>query len=226
MSETSAAAVSPPTKPVILLDGRSSSNTTVILAHGAGAPMDSAFMLSMAGGLAQRGLRVARFEFPYMQARRVGRQPPPDRMPVLQASYRAVIAELGAGERLVLAGKSLGGRVASLIADEVGALGLVCLGYPFHPPGKPAQQRTAHLQTLTTQTLIVQGSRDPFGTRDEIAGYGLSPAIRVHFIEDGDHSFAPRKKSGRSEDDAIEEAVEVMAEFVHGLRPPSTSTEA
>jgi predicted alpha/beta-hydrolase family hydrolase len=204
--------------PMLLLDGPKTAATTVVLAHGAGAPMDSGFMLSMAAGLAAKGLRVARFEFPYMHARRVGRQPPPDRMPVLQSCYRAVLAELGGAQNVVLSGKSLGGRVASLLADEVGALGLVCLGYPFHPPGKPAQLRTAHLTTLRTPTLIVQGSRDPFGTREEIASYPLSPAIDLHFIQDGDHSFAPRKKSGRSEDDALDEAVEATVDFVRRLR--------
>jgi len=204
--------------PILLLDGPSTAETTIALAHGAGAAMDSPFMLAMAKGLAAKGLRVARFEFPYMHARHFGRQPPPDRMPVLQTCYRAVVAELGGAQNLVLAGKSLGGRVASMLADEVGALGLVCLGYPFHPPGKPAQLRTAHLTTLRTPTLIVQGSRDPFGTREELAGYALSPAIGVHFVEDGDHSFAPRKKSGRSEDDALEEAVEATVGFVRRLR--------
>src|SRR6185436_19278322 len=121
--------------PMLILDGPATAETTIAFAHGAGASMDSEFMHVIATALADKGLRVARFEFPYMHARRVGRQPPPDRMPVLQACYRAAILELGGGSRLVLAGKSLGGRVASLLADEVKALGLVCLGYPFHPPG-------------------------------------------------------------------------------------------
>ena len=204
--------------PMLLIDGPTTAGTTIALAHGAGAPMDSGFMVAMASGLAAKGLRVARFEFPYMQERHFGRQRPPDRMPVLQACYRAVVAELGGAQNLVLSGKSLGGRVASMIADEVGALGLLCLGYPFHPPGKPAQVRTAHLGALRTRTLIVQGSRDPFGTREEIGTYPLSPAIRVHYIEDGDHSFAPRKKSGKSEEEAIEEAIDAAVEFVEGLR--------
>jgi predicted alpha/beta-hydrolase family hydrolase len=203
---------------MLLLDGPSTAETTVALAHGAGAPMDSPFMVAIAQGLAAEGLRVARFEFPYMHARHFGRQPPPDRMPVLQACYRSVIAELGGAQNLVLSGKSLGGRVASMLADDVGALGLVCLGYPFHPPGKPAQLRTAHLGTLRTPTLIVQGSRDPFGTREEVVSYPLSTSVRMHFIEDGDHSFAPRKKSGRSEEDALEEAVEAFVAFVGTLR--------
>lgn len=203
--------------PLLLFDGPTTAETTLVLAHGAGAPMDSGFMQAVATGLAARGLRVARFEFPYMHARRVGRRPGPDRLPVLQACYRSVVRELGAPEKLVLAGKSLGGRVASTLADEVGARGLVCLGYPFHPPGKPAQLRTAHLAALRTPALIVQGSRDPFGTREEIAGYALSPSITVRYVEDGDHSFAPRKKSGRSEDEALAEAVEVVAAFVRAL---------
>jgi len=214
-------AAPPSAPPVIMFDGPADAATTLVLAHGAGAPMDSDFMHAIASGLAKRGLRVARFEFPYMHARRVGRQPGPDRMPVLRACFRAVIDELGDPSRLVLGGKSMGGRVASLIADEVGARGLVCLGYPFHPPGKLDQLRTAHLATLRTRALIVQGSRDPFGTREQIGAYDLSAAIRVQFIEDGDHSFAPRKRSGRTEGQALADAVEAVAAFVAELDAPS-----
>ncbi len=169
----------------------------IVLAHGAGAPMDSPFMNVVAAGLAAGGLRVARFEFPYMRRRReTGERRPPDREPALRAAWLEAIAALGGGERLVIGGKSLGGRMASLVADEAGARGLVCLGYPFHPPGQPDRLRTAHLRDLRTPTLIVQGTRDPFGTREEVAGYDLSPAIRVVWLEDGDHSFKPRVSSG------------------------------
>ena len=111
-----------------------------MLAHGAGAPMDSPFLDTIARGLAERGLRVVRFEFPYMRARRTsGARKPPDREPVLRASWREAIEAAGGGGpgRLVIGGKSLGGRIASLVADETGVRGLVCLGYPFHPPGRP-----------------------------------------------------------------------------------------
>lgn len=191
---------------------------TVVLAHGAGAPMDSPFLNVMAAGLGAAGLRVARFEFPYMRRRREeGKRGAPDREPALRAAWKEVIAELGGGERLVIGGKSMGGRMASLVADEVGARGLVCLGYPFHPPDKPDRLRTAHLQDLRTPTLIVQGTRDPLGTREDVAGYALSPAIRIVWLEDGDHSFKPRASSGFKEKQHLESAVAAVAEFVRGL---------
>jgi predicted alpha/beta-hydrolase family hydrolase len=141
----------------------------------------------------------------------------PDRDPVLLASWRAAIAALGDPATLVIGGKSMGGRMASRVADECGVRGLVCLGYPFHPPGKPEQLRTAHLAALRTPALVVQGTRDPFGTRDEVAGYTLAPSIRVHWMEDGDHSLVPRKASGRTRQETWAEAVEVVAAFVSGL---------
>lgn len=107
--------------------------------------------------------------------------------------------------------------MASLVADEVKPRGLVCLGYPFHPPGNPAKLRTAHLEHLATPTLIVQGTRDPFGTREEVAGYELSPSIRIVWLEDGDHSWKPRKSSGKTEAGHLAEAVEVVAGFLAGL---------
>ncbi len=191
---------------------------TIVLAHGAGAPMDSPFLAAMARGLAARGLRVVRFEFPYMRARRErGERKPPDRQPALEKAWREVIERLGGGGTLVIGGKSLGGRIASMVADDAGARGLVCLGYPFHPPDAPERLRTAHLRALRTPTLIVQGTRDPFGSPAEIEGYELSPAIRVVFLEDGDHSFKPRVSSGRTEKQNLEAAMDAVAEFVEGL---------
>jgi len=180
--------------------------------------MNTPFMTAFASGLADRGYRVARFEFPYMAARRRdGRRRAPDRQPILLDTWRAAVAALGGGAGLVIGGKSMGGRMASLVADEVGARGLVCLGYPFHPPGKPDQLRTAHLEQLRTPTLIVQGTRDPFGGRNEVAGYRLAPAIRLHWIEDGDHSLAPRKGSGRTRAQNLAAAAEAVASFAQGL---------
>lgn len=200
-----------------LYDGPDGAPITVALAHGAGAPMDSAFMAAFAAGLADRGLRVARFEFPYMARRRAeGTKRPPDRAPVLLDCWRTVIAELGP-ERLVIAGKSMGGRMASLVAGEAGVMGLVCLGYPFHPPGKPERTRTEHLESLKTPTLILQGERDPFGTRAEVAEYALSGAIRVVWLPDGDHGFKPRKASGRTEAENWETAIAKMADFALSL---------
>jgi predicted alpha/beta-hydrolase family hydrolase len=202
----------------VLIDGPESAAATVVLAHGAGAPMDSPFLDRVAAGLAARGIRVARFEFPYMAKRRTeGKRGAPDRPPVLLARWKDVVASLGGGGRLVIGGKSLGGRIASMVADEVGARGLVCFGYPFHPPGDPSRLRTAHLEALPTPTLILQGTRDAFGSREEVAGYRLSPAIRVHWIEGGDHSFKPPARTGRTEKENLEEAIAAAADFVEGL---------
>lgn len=176
--------------------------------------MDTPFLNVVAAGVAAHGIRVVRFEFPYMAARRSGekRGGAPDRQPVLLQAWRDVVAELGA--EVIIGGKSLGGRMASLVADELHVRGVVCLGYPFHPPGQPARLRTEHLAALATPALIVQGTRDPFGTRDEVAGYRISPTIEVEWLEDGDHSFKPRKSSGFTERDHLARAVERTAAFV------------
>lgn len=201
----------------MLHDGPADAATTIILAHGAGAGMDSAPMQAFAEGLGAAGLRVVRFEFPYMQRRReTGKRGGPDRPPVLMESWHRAIAEAG-GKRVVIGGKSMGGRIASMIADEAGVAGLVCLGYPFHPPGRPEKLRTAHLAGLKTPALIVQGTRDPFGKPEEVAGYELSDAVRVVWIEDGDHSLKPRKSSGRTLEQNIAEAIDAIRAFVRSL---------
>ncbi|ASR10857.1 alpha/beta hydrolase (plasmid) [Rhizobium leguminosarum bv. viciae] len=181
-----------------LLQGPQNARFTILLAHGAGAPMDSASMTAAANALANVGFRVARFEFAYMAARRTsdGRKPPP-RAETLNPEYEAAIAELGASGPLIIGGKSMGGRVASMVADDLhrrGKIaGLLCLGYPFHPPGQPGKLRTGHLTGLTTPALICQGTRDEFGTRDEVPGYDLSDKIEILWLEDGDHDLKPRK---------------------------------
>lgn len=209
--------------PDLILDGPAGASCTIALAHGAGAPMDSAFMAAFAEGLAGKGFRVARFEFPYMAERRTaGKKKPPNRMPVLMETWAAAVAALGGPDKVVVGGKSMGGRVASLLAADLEARGtpvkgLVCLGYPFHPPGKPENTRVAHLETLKTPTLICQGERDSLGNRDDVAGYTLSKAIALHWLGDGDHGFKPRKKSGLTEDGNWAEAVDAIAGFVGGL---------
>ncbi|MBY3168693.1 alpha/beta hydrolase family protein [Rhizobium laguerreae] len=181
-----------------LLQGPQDARFTILLAHGAGAPMDSASMTAAANALAGVGFRVARFEFAYMAARRTsdGRKPPP-RAETLNPEYEAAIAELGASGPLIIGGKSMGGRVASMVADDLHrqgkVAGLLCLGYPFHPPGQPGKLRTGHLTGLTTPALICQGTRDEFGTRDEVPGYDLSDRIEILWLEDGDHDLKPRK---------------------------------
>jgi uncharacterized protein len=154
-------------------------------------------MTAAAKALATEGLRVARFEFDYMAARRTGERRPPPKAETVMVEYVAAIAGLRAKGKLIIGGKSMGGRVASMIADEMRAAGkiagLVCLGYPFHPMGKPNQLRTKHLEKLACPALIVQGTRDIMGAREEVAGYNLSKAIEILWLEDGDHDLKPRK---------------------------------
>ncbi|ANM13983.1 MULTISPECIES: alpha/beta hydrolase family protein [unclassified Rhizobium] len=180
-----------------LLQGPHDARFTILLAHGAGAPMDSASMTGAAEALAGVGFRVARFEFAYMAARRTGARKPPPRAETLNPEYEAAIAELGVDGPLIIGGKSMGGRVASMVADDLHArgkvAGLLCLGYPFHPPGQPTKLRTAHLKGLTAPALICQGTRDEFGTRDEVPHYDLSDRIEILWLEDGDHDLKPRK---------------------------------
>jgi predicted alpha/beta-hydrolase family hydrolase len=137
---------------------------------------------------------------------------------VLKETWLEAVRALGA-RHLVVGGKSLGGRIASMIADEAGVDGLVCFGYPFHPPGAPERRRTAHLEALATPALILQGTRDSFGTPDDVKGYALSRSIRVVWVPDGDHSFKPRAKSGRTETENLAFAFETAADFVRSLVP-------
>lgn len=194
---------------------------TVLLAHGAGAPMRTDFMDAIAAALAANRLDVARFEFAYMAARHDGKRKPPPRADKLMDEYRAAVEALKAPPPLIIGGKSMGGRVASMVADELTAAGriagLVCLGYPFHPPGKPDKLRTAHLEGLETPALICQGERDPFGTREEVATYALSPAIELCWLEDGDHDLRPRKASGFTHEAHLETVAARIAEWARGL---------
>ncbi|MEO6326768.1 MAG: alpha/beta family hydrolase [Thermoanaerobaculia bacterium] len=208
-----------------LSDGDAAAPTTLILAHGAGGPMDSPFLNEVAAQVASAAVRVLRFEFPFMRARReTGRGGAPDREPALRAAWLGAIEAVrvmkasrtertGAG-RLVIGGKSLGGRIASLIADEASVDGLICLGYPFHPPAQPAKLRTAHLAALKTRTLIVQGTRDPFGTPAEVETYFLSPVIAIRWLESGDHSWKPLARSGRTLPQNMKEGIQIIRGFL------------
>jgi predicted alpha/beta-hydrolase family hydrolase len=152
-----------------------------------------------------------------MAARRSeGKRGAPDRQPVLLDHWRKVVAELGGGAALVIGGKSMGGRIASMVADELAVRGLICFGYPFHPPGQPDRPRTEHLETLKTPTLIIQGERDAFGKPDEVATYRLSRKIRIEWLQGGDHSFKPPAKSGLTERENVERAIDMAARFIDG----------
>ena len=204
----------------------------LLLAHGAGAAMTSPFLEEMCQLLAQRGVATTRFEFAYMAARRVGgpRRPPPRvaaLVPEFIAALDAVRATMRDSQRLWIGGKSMGGRVASLIADsefKAGRVsGLVCLGYPFHPPKKPHVLRTDHLRTFVCPTLIIQGERDPFGARREIESLSLAGSIEFAWMRDGDHDFKPRVRSGETFSGNLAAAADTVAYFV-GLTGTDTNT--
>ncbi|MBC8648453.1 alpha/beta hydrolase [Pseudomonas sp. MTM4] len=188
-----------------------------ILAHGAGAPMDSPFMQQMTERLLARGVAVFRFEFAYMAERRAnGRKRPPNPQAQLLQEWRAVyrsVRQQTAG-RLAIGGKSMGGRMASLLADELDADALVCLGYPFYATGKPDKPRVAHLAELRTSTLIIQGERDALGDRDTVSGYALSPAIRLQWLVAADHDLKPLKRSGLTHEQHLDSAADEVAAFL------------
>lgn len=201
---------------------------SILLTHGASQPMTGRFFESLVPMLLARGITVIRFEFAYMRGiRETGqRRPPPRIESMFPELYEAVVTirdEIGPEEKLLIGGKSMGGRIASMMADdffEEGKIaGVVCLGYPFHPPKNPESLRTAHLAEIKCPTLIVQGERDPFGTRDDVAGYSLAPAIEVCWVGDGDHDLAPRAKSGFTRRGNLEGAADAIAKFA--VRLPS-----
>jgi len=202
---------------------------TLLLAHGAGAGMETPFLARVTALLVERSVRVVRFEFGYMAARRTGgkRRPAP-KAETLIPEYRAAVDAVCGGRfqgRLAIGGKSMGGRIASMIADELNGEGkadaLVCLGYPFHPPGMPEKTRTAHLEALSCPALIVQGDRDPFGNQAEVEGYSLARGIEIAWIGDGDHDLGPRGASGFTRKGNLAAAADAVAGFLAELEARS-----
>ncbi|EGR3414267.1 alpha/beta fold hydrolase [Vibrio parahaemolyticus] len=186
-----------------------------VFAHGAGAGMEHDFMTAVAKGLVEQGIRVVRFNFPYMVKRSEdGKKRPPDRAPKLLEAYSEVIAHF-ASSPVVIGGKSMGGRMASLLAEHELVAGIACLGFPFHPPGKPEKFKGDHLASIDKPTLILQGERDTFGKREEFDEFVFSQQVKVSFLPDGDHSFKPRKSSGHTEAGNIALAVEQLSAFIN-----------
>ncbi|NVJ98859.1 MAG: alpha/beta fold hydrolase [Alphaproteobacteria bacterium] len=184
-----------------LLRNGTALNGTILLAHGAGAPADSPFMEAFAEGLAKRGYEVLRFNFPYMEKRQEdGKKRPPDRAPKLVEAFRQTIEEIRPDGPLLIGGKSMGGRIASMVAAEDNSIcnGLVCLGYPFHPPGKPEKLRTDHFPKINLPTLILQGERDAFGGKALLDTLQLPESFSLHWAPDGNHDLTPRKASGQT----------------------------
>jgi uncharacterized protein len=194
----------------------------LVLAHGAGAGQRSPFMTGFAGAMQTRGITAVTFDFLYMHD---GRRTP-DRAPVLEATWRTVIEQItssdAASHRVVIGGKSMGGRIASHVLSDPGrplphVVGLVLLGYPLHPPGQPARLRTAHLPQLATPTLVVQGSDDTFGTEQEVSGAFAAVAAAVDWliIPGGDHSFKVPRRGGRAQADVLQDVYDTVARWVH-----------
>ena len=204
-----------------LVQGPDTADGLVVLAPGAGAPMTHVFMEHVAAGLADRGLRVVRFNFVYME---IGRRSP-DRQPVLEETFRSVLSFLSdeaRGRRVIVGGKSMGGRIAShVVAAGLAADGLLFFGYPLHPPGRPEKLRDVHLYDIATPMLFVEGTRDSFCPLDTLEKVRSKLTARndVAVIEDGDHSFRVRKSSRRSTEEAWTEAVDRAAEWSSRLSP-------
>ncbi len=189
----------------------------LILAHGAGAPMDSEFMEAVTLHLVALNISVVRFEFPYMAQRRLdGVRRPPNKMAVLQDAWREIYSQVQAQSSLpiIIAGKSMGGRVASMLADELQPGALICLGYPFYPAKKMDAPRTEHLLDLRTPALIVQGERDALGCRDVVETYRLSSAIEIEWMGLADHDLKPLKRSGCTHEQYLQRAACAIKNFI------------
>lgn len=196
--------------------------TLLVLGHGAGAGMDSPFMSSIAQDLSSDTITVARFNFLYIEANKKA----PDRAPVLEQTFSAVVDHLRAvtaPERVVLGGKSMGGRIAShLVAAGTPAEGLVFFGYPLHPPGRPDRLRTDHLASITTPMLFVEGTRDPLCPLDTLRKVtkDLPGPVEIAVIEDGDHSLKVRRSSGRTTEEAMAEVTTRVGAWLRSLGGP------
>lgn len=196
------------------VDGPGDAPCRVLFAHGAGTPADHPFMARVASGLAQRGLQVVRFEFPFMAARRTGVRRPPERLPHLVDAMVAAAAAVPRGPAtLCLLGKSMGARVACRAAQATGAARVGCLGFPFHPPRKPGASRLGDLAACAVPTLVVQGERDPFGTRAEVEAMDLPRTATVQWVPHADHDLeVPARLRGRPSD-LLGQLVGTLANF-------------
>ena len=184
------------------------------LAHGAGADMHHAFMEALAGRLATRGIATLRYQFPYTEAWKRA----PNRAPALVATVRAAVAvavQRATGRLVFAGGKSMGGRMTSLAASQApleGVAGLVFVGFPLHAAGKPGDERAAHLADVSLPMLFLQGTRDKLAELDRLRPVVETlPSTTLHVVEGGDHSFHVLKRSGRTDDEALEELADTLA---------------
>ncbi|UTA46572.1 alpha/beta hydrolase [Simiduia sp. 21SJ11W-1] len=192
----------------------------MLLAHGAGAPMDSEFMNAVAQGLCQFDVEVVRFEFPYMALRRTtGKRRPPSPFATIVSHFEARVAAWAGELPLFVGGKSMGGRACASLSKEVinsaGVKGALVWGYPLHPVGKPEKQRLAPLQARACELLVLQGERDALGNRTMFEQLALPASVSVQWFADGDHDLKPRKRSGFDQAAHIAESVRAAVEFIH-----------
>lgn len=194
-----------------------------LLAHGASKGMASPFMEKIARGVINSGVRVVRFNFPYMEDMlRTGKKNSPNGGKILQRCFSDLIVhcierEKCPSKNIIIGGKTMGARVASMVADDSKVAGVICLGYPFHPPKKPGRLRNQHLKTIQTPTLICQGERDPFGKRDNVQQQNYSKSIKFHWLMDGGHNFKPNKLSDRTAEENMEDAINACNKFINQL---------
>ncbi|TQF72034.1 alpha/beta family hydrolase [Pseudoalteromonas luteoviolacea] len=192
----------------------------LVFAHGAGAGSDSEFMQDMAQKLSHAGISVALFDFEYMEtAKAQNKKRPPDRAPKLLARYEQVLSQLDAELPLFIGGKSMGGRMASMLVCETQAQisGVLAYGYPFHPPGKPEKLRVDHFDKITCPFLVMQGERDTFGNKSEVSALSLGKTPELFWLPDGDHSLKPRKASGFTEQQNRQSAVARTVQFIEDV---------
>ena len=201
----------------ILINGPKEAKNILLLAHGAGAPMDSMFMNTISDGLNNNGIITFRFEFPYMEKRRSGKNTFPDKLDVLCDFYKKIyfnIKKINPDKNIWLGGKSMGGRVSTLISRSLDIKGVIVFGYPFHPINKLDKLRLESLQLSGPPILIIQGTRDKFGTITEVKKYKIHKNNTIFWIKDGDHSYNTLKKSGLSSKDAIVQAYNEASIFI------------
>ena len=195
-------------------DGPKRAPLTIALAPASGQSYQVEFLSYFAKSLGDIGLRVARFDFPYMSDRNTtGRRRSTDSEQVLLDTWRQVIKQLGS-EKLFVGGKSQGGRTAAVVADECHVQGVVCLGFPFHSTGKPDQYRVEPLDTIQTPAIVVQGEWDTFGDKGEVASYAFSPSVQFKWMKEGDHSFQPPKESKRLREENWDIATRLIGRFI------------
>lgn len=206
--------------PSVIEDYVPNAKALVIFAHGAGADKSSEFMTTFTGLLNAHQLSVLRFNFTYMDKRIVDQKRyPPERMPKLLACFNTLLTSIDTSLPIFIAGKSMGGRVAATLAESPSDkfMGVMCLGYPFHPQKKPDKLRLEPLQKTLQPILIVQGDRDALGNKDEISNYEFSSMCTINFLPDGDHDLKPRVKSGFTHQGHMEAAAVAMREFIDNV---------